>query len=140
MFTSHPQSYHERDAFIATQGPKQNTIGDFWRMIFEKEVSTIVMLTPLVDRGRVSLFISWRVEQRHNLHISTFAFVHDVTMATTFLSIHKMRLNYKCLELQFQAWAASPRSLCETDNSENCNIWPTQVESSRKVESLSRLM
>ena len=53
------QSYHERDAFIATQGPKQNTIGDFWRMIFEKEVTNIVMLTPLVDRGRVSFsFIS----------------------------------------------------------------------------------
>lgn len=56
---SYVHSYHERDSFIATQGPKQNTIGDFWRMIFEKEVSTIVMLTPLVDRGRERCTMYW---------------------------------------------------------------------------------
>ncbi|KAL5251009.1 hypothetical protein ACHWQZ_G016668 [Mnemiopsis leidyi] len=56
---SYINSYHERDTFIATQGPKPNTIGDFWRMIFEKEVSTIVMLTPLVDRGRERCTMYW---------------------------------------------------------------------------------
>ena len=56
-FTSHlinMQGHRMRRAYIATQGPLPATFDDFWRMVWEQNTHIIVMLTQLVERGRVS--------------------------------------------------------------------------------------
>ena len=45
--------YMTRRAFIATQAPIPDTIPDFWRMIWEQESSTIVMLSKETESGKV---------------------------------------------------------------------------------------
>lgn len=37
-------------------GPKEETVEDFWRMISENELTTIVMVTKLIEGPKVSLF------------------------------------------------------------------------------------
>ncbi|XP_066252310.1 uncharacterized protein [Euwallacea similis] len=37
--------------YIATQGPMQNTMDDFWRMVWEQQAKVILMLTHLVENG-----------------------------------------------------------------------------------------
>ena len=41
-------------SYIATQGPLQWTVADFWRMVWEQRVSTIIMVTGFEERGTVS--------------------------------------------------------------------------------------
>ncbi|XP_072020551.1 receptor-type tyrosine-protein phosphatase alpha-like isoform X2 [Amphiura filiformis] len=46
--------YENRRAYVATQGPLPKTASDFWRMVWEEQSSTIVMLTKLSERGQES--------------------------------------------------------------------------------------
>ena len=49
------QGYHRAKEFIATQGPLPDTEDDFWRMVWEKKSSTIIMLTKEKETdGKVS--------------------------------------------------------------------------------------
>ncbi|KAK6182292.1 hypothetical protein SNE40_010006 [Patella caerulea] len=42
--------------FIATQAPLENTVSDFWQMIWEQEVDVVAMLTALTEQGRQKCF------------------------------------------------------------------------------------
>lgn len=51
--------YRKHNAYVATQGPLQETFGDFWRMCWEVRTSTIVMMTKLEERTRVKCDQYW---------------------------------------------------------------------------------
>ncbi|XP_029468207.1 receptor-type tyrosine-protein phosphatase T isoform X6 [Rhinatrema bivittatum] len=51
--------YHQPRHYIATQGPMQETVKDFWRMIWQENSASIVMVTNLVEVGRVKCVRYW---------------------------------------------------------------------------------
>ncbi|XP_032243017.2 tyrosine-protein phosphatase Lar isoform X2 [Nematostella vectensis] len=51
--------YNHRNKFIATQGPVSNTFDDFWRMVWEHGCSGIVMVTNIVERGKLKCQKYW---------------------------------------------------------------------------------
>ncbi|XP_048163569.1 receptor-type tyrosine-protein phosphatase eta isoform X4 [Corvus hawaiiensis] len=55
--------YNSKKAFIAAQGPLPNTIDDFWRMIWEKSIYSIVMLTKCMEQARTKCEQYWPDKQ-----------------------------------------------------------------------------
>lgn len=45
-------------AYIASQGPLQHTLDDFWRMVVQTEVQVIVMASNETEGGKVSTGIT----------------------------------------------------------------------------------
>lgn len=52
----------ELPQYIATQGPLEWTVGDFWRMVWERDVSVVIMLTKEIENGRVKCGHYWPEE------------------------------------------------------------------------------
>ncbi|XP_046437847.1 receptor-type tyrosine-protein phosphatase eta-like [Daphnia pulex] len=48
--------------YIAAQGPKDNTLGDFWQMILEQDVRLIAMVTSLYECGKKKCEKYWPSE------------------------------------------------------------------------------
>nr|XP_046182495.1 LOW QUALITY PROTEIN: receptor-type tyrosine-protein phosphatase U-like [Oncorhynchus gorbuscha] len=53
------EGYQRSNHFIATQGPKQEMIYDFWRMVWQENCFSIVMITKLVEVGRMKCCKYW---------------------------------------------------------------------------------
>ena len=54
MHAHFPQGYHAPRAFIAAQSPMKTTVDDFWNLVAEKQVQTVLLLCQLVEDSQVS--------------------------------------------------------------------------------------
>ncbi|XP_064407627.1 receptor-type tyrosine-protein phosphatase T-like [Halichondria panicea] len=53
------KGYKRDNAYVAAQGPMASTVEDFWRMIWENKLPTIVMVTKLVESSREKCARYW---------------------------------------------------------------------------------
>ncbi|XP_008592096.1 PREDICTED: receptor-type tyrosine-protein phosphatase eta [Galeopterus variegatus] len=72
--------YHSKKDFIAAQGPLPNTLKDFWRMVWEKNVYAIVMLTKCVEQGRTKCEEYWPSTQAQDYGDITVAMTSEVVL------------------------------------------------------------
>ncbi|GAA6107864.1 titin [Tachysurus ichikawai] len=65
--------YSSKKEYIAAQGPLPATVNEFWRMIWEKNCHTIVMLTKCYEQGRVKCEKYWPPEAKlyNNILVTT---------------------------------------------------------------------
>ncbi|XP_075568546.1 receptor-type tyrosine-protein phosphatase eta [Pelecanus crispus] len=72
--------YNSKKAFIAAQGPLPNTIEDFWRMIWEKNIYSIVMLTKCVEQARTKCEQYWPDKQSKSYGDITVTIVSEIVL------------------------------------------------------------
>uniref|UniRef100_A0A3Q3L5T9 protein-tyrosine-phosphatase n=1 Tax=Mastacembelus armatus TaxID=205130 RepID=A0A3Q3L5T9_9TELE len=65
--------HNSRKEFIAAQGPLPTTVDEFWRMVWEKNVQTLVMLTRCNEQGRVKCEQYWGSGTKHFENITVTA-------------------------------------------------------------------
>jgi len=101
--------YRKQNAYVATQGPLQETFGDFWRMCWELRTSTIVMMTKLEERTRIKCDQYWPTRGSETYGQMTVT-ISDVQELATYCirTFHVCRTGYserrEIKQLQFTAW------------------------------------
>ncbi|XP_055372235.1 tyrosine-protein phosphatase Lar isoform X2 [Condylostylus longicornis] len=101
--------YRKHNAYIATQGPLQDTFNDFWRMCWEQKAATIVMMTRLEERARIKCDQYWP-----SRGTETYGQIFVTITETQELSTYSIRTFQLCRQgyndrreikqLQFTAW------------------------------------
>ncbi|XP_061268213.1 receptor-type tyrosine-protein phosphatase F isoform X7 [Bos javanicus] len=101
--------YRKQNAYIATQGPLPETMGDFWRMVWEQRTATVVMMTRLEEKSRVKCDQYWPARGTETYGLIQVTLLDTVELATytvrTF-ALYKSGSSEKreLRQFQFMAW------------------------------------
>ncbi len=87
------QGFVSQREYIATQGPTQVTVEDFWRMVWELNVSVIVMLTKLEERGRVKCERYWPADYDQPLYCGDLQVQLEAVEKRGFYTLHVITLS-----------------------------------------------
>lgn len=95
-----------KHTYIATQGPKDNTMEDFWQMCFDYNVNVIVMLCSEIEDGKKKCSAYWDIKTP--LHFKTVAKILESNNVFIIRKIEVTNLkNNQCRtfdHIQFTDW------------------------------------
>uniref|UniRef100_A0A1A8V549 protein-tyrosine-phosphatase n=1 Tax=Nothobranchius furzeri TaxID=105023 RepID=A0A1A8V549_NOTFU len=99
----------EENAYIATQGPTVNTVGDFWRMVWEQRTCTIVMMTHLEEKSRIKCEQYWPSRGTETYGMIQVTILDTVELATYVMRTFTFYKNgssekREVLQFQFLGW------------------------------------
>lgn len=101
--------YRKHNAYVATQGPLQDTCADFWRMCWELRTSTIIMMTRLEERARIKCDQYWPTRGTETYDQVTVAITETQELATYCIRTFQITRTgtverREIKQLQFTAW------------------------------------
>jgi tyrosine-protein phosphatase non-receptor type 9 len=72
IHANYVDGYKQKNAYISTQGPLEDTIEDFWLMIWQESVNVIVMTTKVRESKAIKCSQYWPLEQNERFTIANF--------------------------------------------------------------------
>ena len=69
--------------YIATQAPRPNSFENFWRLVLERGVKVVVMLTALEEKGKKKADQYWPDEQNKTRIISSDIILGKILRSTS---------------------------------------------------------
>uniref|UniRef100_A0A8B9HZ24 protein-tyrosine-phosphatase n=1 Tax=Astyanax mexicanus TaxID=7994 RepID=A0A8B9HZ24_ASTMX len=105
---SYMPGHTSRKEFIAAQGPLPCTVNDFWRMTWEKNIHTVVMLTRCNEQGRVKCEKYWPSETKHfnslTVTVTSEIILEDWTIRDIHVKNVKTAETRSIRQFHFTAW------------------------------------
>ncbi|KAM6458140.1 receptor-type tyrosine-protein phosphatase V-like isoform 2-T2 [Liasis olivaceus] len=102
--------YNSPQEFIATQGPLKKTLDDFWRLVWEQNICTIVMLTVGMENGRVLCEYYWPTDTfpvssgEISIHLLAQNFADEWTTREFKLQHKGLNMERRVSHLHYTAW------------------------------------
>jgi protein tyrosine phosphatase len=87
--------------FIVTQQPMPNTLGDFWRLVHEKETTVIVSLNPVNPKNKTSCLF-WPTEKQPELTpVDYITLKHATTLSLDSYNLTTIRMHINASEVRY---------------------------------------
>ncbi|XP_035504695.2 receptor-type tyrosine-protein phosphatase C isoform X2 [Scophthalmus maximus] len=103
--------YKEAKKYIAAQGPKDETVSDFWRMVWEQQSSIIVMVTRCEEGNRAKCAQYWPSPERETeifeefiVKLNSEGHFPDYTIRHLSLTNREKSSNREVTHIQFMSW------------------------------------
>ncbi|CAG9768086.1 unnamed protein product [Ceutorhynchus assimilis] len=101
--------YQRPKAYIATQGPKPNTVKDFWQMIWEEKATHIVMMANVIEGNKKKTEQYWpNVNEEVTFGDYKITFIHSEIHAHYEYRKFKVQFKYstprQVAQLHFKVW------------------------------------
>ncbi|XP_066480776.1 receptor-type tyrosine-protein phosphatase V-like [Tiliqua scincoides] len=102
--------YNSPQEFIVTQGPLKKTLDDFWRLVWEQHICTIVMLTVGMENGRVLCEYYWPSDNspissgQISIHLLAQNFVDEWATREFKLQHEALNMERRVIHLHYTAW------------------------------------
>ncbi|XP_053105141.1 receptor-type tyrosine-protein phosphatase V-like isoform X2 [Hemicordylus capensis] len=102
--------YNSPQEFIVTQGPLKKTLDDFWRLVWEQHICTIVMLTVGMENGRVLCEYYWPSDTsfissgQFRIHLLAQNFADEWTTRELKLQHEGLNVERRVIHLHYTAW------------------------------------
>ncbi|XP_046326269.2 receptor-type tyrosine-protein phosphatase epsilon-like [Haliotis rufescens] len=103
-------SGHGGHGYIATQGPTQATVGDFWRMVWQQRVGKIVMVTQLKEMQKVKCEKYWPCDHDTS-NCGNISIEHECTVTRADFTMMTLKVKHvtapetrRVLHFQFLTW------------------------------------
>ncbi|XP_057313832.1 tyrosine-protein phosphatase Lar-like [Hydractinia symbiolongicarpus] len=102
------QNYSGEVEYIAAQGPKKETIFDFWRMVLGEKPAAVIMLTNIVEDGKPKCAQYWPKNNGKRVYNGIEVEVMEVQVYADYV-IRKMKVSYEYnkhqfMHLHFTSW------------------------------------
>ncbi|XP_065670310.1 uncharacterized protein LOC136088952 [Hydra vulgaris] len=99
-------SYSKKVSYIATQAPKNETIVDFWRMIFHEKPKAVIMLTNLVENDKIKSAQYWPEsnEEYGGFNVCVTKTENFADCFIRYISRNFKEVNHHFIHMQFTSW------------------------------------
>nr|XP_034322492.1 receptor-type tyrosine-protein phosphatase kappa-like [Crassostrea gigas] len=101
----------EDNVYIATQGPKQNTVADFWCMVWQEHIEQIIMLTNVMEGNTAKCFQYWPALET-SMDCDNFTLITTDERHYAYYVIRKLKMIHK------------KDNKCRTVNQYHYTSWP----------------
>ncbi|XP_052279226.1 uncharacterized protein LOC127877412 isoform X4 [Dreissena polymorpha] len=89
------EGFCKKRTYIASQGPTEAMMDDFWRMIWQYDVSTVVMVTNLKEMGKIKCLRYWPLEVGSQKDFQALTTTLIFNEEFTDYTVRKFKLSHK---------------------------------------------